>query len=238
MDYQVLVSNHQLTENESTILKCIQDMVKSKPKVKISDIADSCFVSPASVVKLAKKLGYHGFSELAFDLSNKFNVNSDIDFANYTGLSSLETGLLVTETAKLLNRHKTHPIMIIGTGFGMYAADYMTQKLIIFGRTPIRPLHYETFDNEFPEPGIIIAISESGASQGKIGTVSKATQKGCSSLCFTSDKDSPLASICDLVIPVKSTKSHHSHYTPNLFVAKTLTIFELILTKLSALESV
>lgn len=147
----------------------------------------------------------------------------------------METDTIIDNVVKLIHMNKDRNIYVIGSGFAIYAVDYFIQKLIIFGYRPIRPMHYEDFDNEFDTPGLIIALSESGTAYGIVGTVEKAISHQFYSVAITADKDSPLANLSHFCIPIKSTKTHHTEYKPNLYIAKTLIMFELILTKLSAL---
>lgn len=55
----------QLTDLEKDITNAIHGHIVKGEKVSIDLIAKECFVSKASVVKLAKKLGYSGYSEMA-----------------------------------------------------------------------------------------------------------------------------------------------------------------------------
>lgn len=59
-------SSITLTELEKTILNKINYYINRNERVNIQTIAKDCFVSKGAVVKLAKKLGFSGFSEMYY----------------------------------------------------------------------------------------------------------------------------------------------------------------------------
>jgi len=54
--------NVRLTDLEEIILNKIHYYINKNEKVGINTLAQECFVSKASIIKLAKKIGYSGYS--------------------------------------------------------------------------------------------------------------------------------------------------------------------------------
>ena len=64
MNRNDLARQNNLTDNEVAVLEAIlQRMDKGVYKIPIREIAKAAFVSTTSVVRLAKKMGYDGYSE-------------------------------------------------------------------------------------------------------------------------------------------------------------------------------
>ncbi len=61
----------KLNDTDSSIVEYILEHRSEIDKLAIQKIASDLFISPNAVMRLSKKLGYSGFSELKFALHNE-----------------------------------------------------------------------------------------------------------------------------------------------------------------------
>ena len=61
----------KLTDIENDILHCINVKITNNIRVSLTDVANECHVAKSTVVKLSKKLGYSGFVEMYYQMSDK-----------------------------------------------------------------------------------------------------------------------------------------------------------------------
>ena len=71
MNIEKFAKNNNLRQSELEILiQIIRRIENGEYKIPIRDIAKSAYVSTSSIVRLAKKLGYNGYSEMLYGLKN------------------------------------------------------------------------------------------------------------------------------------------------------------------------
>ena len=61
----------KLTDIEKDIMHCLNMKIADHQKVTLAQIADECHVAKSTVVKFSKKLGYSGFVEMYYQLSDR-----------------------------------------------------------------------------------------------------------------------------------------------------------------------
>ena len=116
---------NNLSKIEAKILENIIARInESDEKILIRDVADSTFVSTTSVVRLAKKLGYNGYSDMIYALREKYSSNSSVAVQNpYSSLVVNECSLSgVYEFEQDLISKKYSRVYILGVGSSNMAA--------------------------------------------------------------------------------------------------------------------
>ena len=63
-----LSKRHLLNETEHRVLEQILDAVEHDTKINIRSVAQQSYVSTTTVIKLSKKLGYQGYSDMIYSL--------------------------------------------------------------------------------------------------------------------------------------------------------------------------
>ena len=125
-------SNTNLTELEKVILNKIHDHISRNERVGINTIAQECFVSKSAIVKLSKKLGYSGYSEMYYTTLSSTNNALKLDFSHdivdtYKGDSlTIHINMLV----ELLKDYREKRIYLDSLGFCDSAKEYYLQKLL------------------------------------------------------------------------------------------------------------
>lgn len=88
MNLMDLSKRHLLNETEHRILSCILDAVeRQESRIPIRGIAAESYVSTTTVLKLAQKLGYEGYSDMIYSL--KYHAEEERNPSSSIELSSI-----------------------------------------------------------------------------------------------------------------------------------------------------
>lgn len=93
---QINQNFNQLSENDKFILNYILQNKEICQYMNVSELAQRSMSSPASIVRLSKKLGYSGFSELKYQLKSEVDEESQINFDTSTYLDELQNDINIT----------------------------------------------------------------------------------------------------------------------------------------------
>lgn len=63
MDVEMLIDKYQLNDSEAEVLRFMKKSTVIKT-IGIRDVAKATYVSTATIINMAKKIGYSGYSEL------------------------------------------------------------------------------------------------------------------------------------------------------------------------------
>ena len=212
-------------------------------KVGIQQIASENYVSTAFIMKLCKRLGFAGYSELYYNLaqsSGEGHRSSDPD--PLCGLIDGYTPEQAGQFCKMLMQYKERKIFVVGEGFAEEVANYIVKRLAICGFMVFNHVHfydYMLFREEANrqitsnvESSLIIAISQSGETEAIINDVREAESKGFSAICFTRRSDSKLARMSDLTFLVDASNQTLISAVPNQFFGKVILAFEELMGRL------
>ncbi|AJA46662.1 transcriptional regulator, RpiR family [Clostridium pasteurianum DSM 525 = ATCC 6013] len=221
-----------LTDLENNILNRINYYINENKRVNIETIAKDCFVSKGTIVKLAKKLGFSGYSEMFYvTLASRKNSLS-VDFSNMNGIfkdNSSEN--YVNELCNLLWCYRDSKIYLDSLGICDSARDYYLQKLLIFGFNAFNSYHFEAF--HVPNPGLYLFFSYSGNNSTIIDKVKVAINNGFHVIALTANENSLLKNLANYTVVVSGNRSERENYQPNLFTANLIILFELVLSEYS-----
>ncbi|MCY3054539.1 winged helix-turn-helix transcriptional regulator [Aerococcus sp. CDC-944-U94] len=87
MKLERIISKYHLTDTEVDILK---HLIQSDAKLTIRELAEKAYVSPATIIHLAKKMNFSGYSELLF----QFNQEREKKCTSANNQSSIAMGKL------------------------------------------------------------------------------------------------------------------------------------------------
>lgn len=226
-------NNVILTELEKVILNKIQNYINKNEKVGIDTVAKECFVSKSAIVKLSKKLGYSGYSEMYYTILATNNNALKLDFAHNSDTMCMNEHLKknIDMLVEMLRKFRNEKIYLDSLGICDSAKEYYLQKLLIFGFDAASSYHYEVFKNV--KSGLYFFFSHSGCRSEIIEKVNEAIKNNFKVVSFTSNKDSPLAKMSHITIEVAGIKSEREHYLPNFFTANLIILLELALSEYS-----
>lgn len=234
--YYLLLNN--LNERETKVIKSIIHYISTgRTKVSITKIAQENFVSTSFIIKLSKKMGFEGYSDLYYHLQNLGSaLPEEEDILKYCTKEQID------KFCNILSTYNNKNGFVIGAGFAEMIASYIVQRMAVCGFMIYNRVHFYDFvmfqddingngsENNIT-PSYIIAISQSGETEPVINDVLKAKEYDYKVISFTSKKDSTLAKVSDVFFIVDQQEQVLTRKIPNMFFAKVIMLFELLFSE-------
>lgn len=214
------------TEVEQNIAKYILDNPKYVVNQSVHSLAETINVSPASITRFAKKIGYKGFPELKIDLASDdreviMNYSEAIlqrdDLATLCMKSKHSALQTIEQTFQLLNMHhleqaisalcQCYNIYVFGFGTSGIIAQDFQQKLSRIGRNVIYFSDHQiqiASAAHLRSDDVAIAISYSGETKPINEIMRYAKEQGARTIAITQYSSNTLSKIADysLYVPM------------------------------------
>lgn len=233
---------NQLNEVETGVVtSIIRHIENGERKINIAQIAQENYVSPAFLVKMSKKLGFNGYTDMVYNIAQSRKPNPA------TGPYGLETLLdnysdeLVDRFLGYLREYSGRKFFVVGAGFANIVADYIAQRLSVCGFMVFNRVHFYDYmvyhANEMDplqnniDPAVIIAISQTGETDSVLKDVRRARQNGFKVVSFTKMGNSTLAGMSDLTFIVDGEQQALIAALPNPFFGKIILAVEEMLAR-------
>lgn len=234
MDIQMMERWNSLSVSEMRILREIVARIeRGEDKIPIRSVAQASFVSTTSVIRLAKKLGFDGFSELLYSLKHeRLSTRTpgmpgfcERVIAGDAARSELEA------LARLLADVPDHRVHIMGVGYSDLSAQYLCNRLLEHGyfASTKSPLDFRD-----DRPFLIIFVSESGETRDLTFVQDRVSSRGVEDFVFAADAASTLGSNARHCILVER-RGCRSSKDPDYFVVNCLTLFEDLMARIRVL---
>lgn len=222
---RIRAARESFTPSEAKIAEYIEQFTEQSVNVTTVELAGRSGVSPATIVRFARTLGYESFSDmnddLLLDLENDeepmmqllLNPQDDLAEMSQKALGNVTmaiSGMLAMfrykdlEEAIELLRGAEH-IYLYGIGAsGIVATDFM-QKLV---RVNYKCVYYSDQDlgvvasTFLSERDVVVAFSYGGRTKEVNFAVKNAREKGAKCIAVTKFGKNPLASLADIVLPL------------------------------------
>lgn len=210
-DLYKLADQHHLNANEQQLLQAVLETAKNGGQCSVREFAAQNYTSPAAVIRLSKKMGYTGYTDMIYRIG--FLIQNEIDNKNHASDITAFIGGIPEEKihrfVELLHANRQKPILVTGTGFCAPLQEFMVRKL---------------------NAGLVIAISKSG----KTGTILKPVQDSFaqhrSIIAFVGADNSPIARCADPAFVLLDDKMlDDRNLTANYFYARVLITFEYLM---------
>ena len=217
MDFynRIAENAHLLNKSDNEILSyCIRNN-QTLSKMKVQEVADTLYTSPASVVRFCKKLGFSGFSEFKAGIKAELSQNQ-----NESGQKSHPTDFLkdVHKTIQLIPEetidrvlekiHNCRRIELYAAGSSRTVAAEFVKRLQVLGK-PAFWYDDSSLMNisarQVDENDLVIAISVSGETSLVIAAANMAKSRGAFILSLTDLGSNTLSDMADENIYVNST---------------------------------
>lgn len=212
--HQLISDNaHKLNENELEILDYCVKNSNYVIQGKISEIAETLYTSPASLVRFCQKLGFNGFAEFKAALKMENSLSPEIpivvaqDFFN-----DIQTTIRLIDEKQLENFidliHEKKRVDIYAVGSTRMVANQIAKNFQSIG------IHAFSFDdssamnisaNCLEKDDLVIGISISGETNLTINSCAIAKSKGCTILSITNLGNNTLSRLADHNLFVLST---------------------------------
>lgn len=231
---------NQLNEVETQVVTCIiRHLDNGERKVSIAQIANECYVSTAFISKMCKRLGFAGYTELVYNLSQSQEEAQRQMVFDLSALVDNYSEEQMAQFLRILREYQDTKCFVVGEGFADTVADYIAQRLSVcgfmaFNRVQFydymvfRESHRKYLQNNI-EPSFIIAISQSGETESVLGNIRRAKQNGFRVIAFTKMAKSSLAEEADLTFVVDSARQALISAVPNPFFGKVIIAMEELL---------
>lgn len=240
IDISKLVQGKNLTELDIQLVQYIVDHIDDVLQKGVRQIAKENFTSPATVIRLSKKLGYSGFVDMYYQLLplvkkvdppksdrvEDFLGDSQHDLLTYNTMIEIE--MFIQKVLKLDQKY----IFIYATGFSAIAAEYLYKKLLVLGRKTIFASGTDSigvFENNLEDIGAFVVISKSGETQVVIDKLLAAKEHRIFTVSFTKETNNRIAKLSDLNFKIiDHNKLDDRNMLPNSFFPNLLLMFEFI----------
>jgi len=200
-------------------------------KINIRAVARQAYVSTTTVVKLAKKLGYQGYSDMIYSLRRSAEEEQKpaegIDLASI--LDPVDESA-IDAFVELLLKHQHNCIFIIGLGFSTIASSYFMRRLATLGFLAYDGSPSDMMRRE-DTASLCIFLSKSGETKDLINIAQYAKAAEHDIFLITANADSTLAGLSDQHLTIRSAGSV-AYNVPDFFIGRTIILLEYVLSKL------
>lgn len=212
--HRIAENTQYLNKSDNEILSyCIRNNRKVSD-MKVQEVAQALYTSPASVIRFCKKLGFSGFSEFKAALKMEMHqeektpkVNS-IDFLKdihkTTRLIQEET---VMEILELI--HTKRRIELFAVGSSRTVANEFAKRLQLIEKSAYCYDDSTLMNIRAKQLGaedLVVAMSVSGETSLLIAAANMAKSRGATIVSITSLGSNTLSDVADINVYVKSTR--------------------------------
>lgn len=231
-----LLTNLLSEEEERIITSITAHIEKGGKRPGIQQIANENYLSTTFIVKMCKRLGFDGYSELYYHLARQLS-SGEKRKDNFTLKTLIDnySDELVERFCAMLHHSRNQKMFTSGEGFSDLVVSYMVQRLSLCGFLAFSHVHFYDFmlfqkennhEAERPEPSVMFAVSQSGETEPVINDVRHARQNGYKIVCFTKRDDATLSRLSDIAFLVDSSKQTLVGGIPNPFFGHVILAFE------------
>lgn len=207
----------QFSKSEQKVAKRIIKSPKAVTSLNVSQLAEMCQVSDATVVRLCQHAGYSGYYEMriflmrdvdngqdeetGFTATDPISYSFEFDLLLLKTLNRPENRQAVKDAADMITDARAVYIAAIGNTTPV--ANDLEFRLNTLGIKSFTAEKIETQLRYLPNADsddVVVIISKSGESLGLSKLVEMATEKGLKIIAITGAGVSPLANVADIVI--------------------------------------
>ncbi|MCI8387595.1 MAG: MurR/RpiR family transcriptional regulator [Clostridiales bacterium] len=224
--------------------KKIADWIIANPgkliPLSISELADECHCSEATIVRFARRLGFEGYQALKISLAREENprdvsesikpedscyevfekVCNDIYCSLERTKKVLSQESLALAAEKILHANK---IITLGLGNSASVAVDMSHKFLRAGCNAVAYTdnHMQAIAASHLSSGdVAVGISHSGSSKDIVDALRIAKERGAVTICLTNHGKSPILKYSDIVLSTVSDETKYSILALNSRIAQ------------------
>lgn len=235
MDIEVLTKGKTLSDNEQKNLTYVVDHLLEIEGRPLKEVAKQMYTSPATLVRLAQKLDFSGYTEFIYYLKNQHHqlalteaiIDYKLDPSHIDPLIHKMRAIYAQDTGKF--------IMIYAAGFSSILADYLYKKLLVNGMRAILVSPTDSsgmITNNLSLISMFITISKSGETPKTIEKMNLVAQHQIPCILFTGTGFHTANEIAQIVFEVED---EHPLDTQNIsynsFFGKLMLLLEYIVDK-------
>ena len=241
LDLNKIAAGKNLTDLEKSILKYVVEHITEIQEMGVREIAQQIYTSPTSIIRLSKKLGYTGFTDMYYSLlpivkkaeltpSSPENTLLDVSFSDLT--QTLTEHEIQQFNDKIFRKSNKY-VFIYATGFSKIISEYIYKKLLVLGRKAILASGSDSigvFENNLEDIEAVLVVSKSGETEQVYNKLLKAAEADIYTIALTQDTKNRMALLADLNLPIKDIQPlDDRNMLPNVFFPAVLVVFEFLL---------
>ena len=240
-DLAKIIQGKSLSEAETKILEYMIKHMDTLLDKGVRQIAKENFTSPASIMRLSKKLGYSGFIDMYYQflpLVKDSNIESST--AEWLSKNNLIGEIIQYNSEKdmesfatLLKNIQSKYIFIYATGFSAIIGEYMYKKLLVSGLKVIFATGTDSIailESNIEGIGLFVTISKSGETVQVIEKMKYCKEKEIPMVTFTNELENTASLLSKIAFHIRDEeKLDDRNMLPNLFFAKILILFEYLM---------
>lgn len=233
MNLSDLTKKYLLNETECFIIdEIVYNIQQGNSKINIRDVAAKTYVSTTTIIKLAKKMGYGGYSELIFSLRNAiYNYEHQVSSIDLDSLLTQVNQNSIEQLVDDLYSFRHDKIYIVGLGFSTIATSYMIKRLAMVNILAYDGSPIDTLIGDVT-PSLVIFLSKSGETDDLIQIAKRSlTYHHKITVISTSPKSTMVELAHDSFI-IKSQNNQSFVDIPDFYVGRCILFFEYILSLL------
>lgn len=187
---------HPLSNSEQAVLDYLEKNFNSIPKITVTQLADRSYTSQATVNRTCKSLGFFGFSELKFAISQDLQLMSTVTTRHISRTENILSKIFFEGTQEVVNQilNGNKKVLLFGLGSSYISIQYFQRQLLYLG-FPTIIIEQEKMLENFKDY-ILIVLSSSGETMRCMQLVKRAKQLNMTVLAITKNK-STLSNYCD-----------------------------------------
>ncbi len=210
-EQRVYDKEFKLNDTDDSIVEYIREHKDGIINISIQQVATELFVAPNTVMRLAKKLGYSGFSELKYALQSEVSTTAQ-PTQNKTITSQIFDKLPknIAKTLDILhdedilemvkNLKRAKKILFVGVGDSVYFCQLFGRYLRCLDKhveffAQIHDIEYSA--RQYGKDDMIVFISASGQTVRLVELAKQCKKQGTLLYCMTHYGENSLSLICD-----------------------------------------
>lgn len=222
MKIEEFAKQFDLNPGEQKVLQILHDQIeKGNCKITIRELASLSFMATSSIVRLARKIGFYGYSDMLYSFRKQ--SQEIVEFKTQNTLSSViiseESLRVLDELIDDLVSRDYEMVLFAGVAYSHYVAQYMADKLseLAIPSSTISPM-----DLKANKKLIIVYISNSGETRDLIHIVNNTAGMNCKTYVITSHEQSTLCrKIPNRIILSQTTvtgNAYQNYFTGNAII--------------------
>lgn len=228
-----LSKRYLLNETEHRVLSCILEKIQKKDeKINIRSVAEQSYVSTTTVVKLSKKLGYQGYSDMIYSLRRRADEehysSAGIDLSSILETVDMDA---IEYFADELYRCKDKCIFVVGLGYSTIISSYFMRRLATLGFLAYDGSPVDMLSSNGSKSSLTIILSKSGETRDLIDIATHVRGIGHSLITLTAHDNSTLANMSDQCLVIRS-EAQGAYNVPDFFVGRSIILMEYVLSLL------
>lgn len=234
MDLEILTKGIKLTDTEYQLLSYITNHIDQLKNVGVREIAKKNFTSPATVIRLAQKLGFKGYLELYYYLSMHTTSQMTDELVDFQ-INGNKIDGIIDIMRNHYHKDQSKFIFIYATGFSGIIAEYLQKKLLVNGIRVIFSSGQDSsgiIEHNVDHISMMVVISKSGETPKIIEKMELCRKYRIPIFAFTSQSDNRVKKIANYFFEVSDDgqlDTYNRNYSS--FFGKLLLLLEYVVQK-------